>query len=181
MKTFIETERLILRAFVLEDVDGLFALDSDPEVHRYLGNKPITEKEQALETIKYVQQQYVENGIGRWAIIEKSTNNFIGWSGIKLVKEPVNQHVNFYDIGYRLLQKYWGQGFASESAFASLAYGFNELHLNEIYAAANVDNIGSNTILRKIGMQFVETFYYEAALQNWYKIEKFNWQKKIIK
>jgi RimJ/RimL family protein N-acetyltransferase len=180
MKIFIETERLILRAFVLEDVDGLFELDSDPEVQRYLGNKPITEKEQALKTIKYVQQQYVENGIGRWALIEKSTNSFIGWSGLKLVKEPVNQHVNFYDIGYRLLQKYWGQGFASESAFASLAYGFNELNLNEIYAAANVENIGSNTILRKIGMQFVETFYYEAALQNWYKITQTDWQQKII-
>jgi ribosomal-protein-alanine N-acetyltransferase len=84
MKIHIETQRLLIREIRDEDVNGIFELDTDPEVHKYLGNKPITSMEQAATLIKFIQQQYRENGIGRWAVIEKETNNFIGWTGLKL-------------------------------------------------------------------------------------------------
>ncbi|HQK98761.1 MAG TPA: GNAT family N-acetyltransferase, partial [Bacteroidia bacterium] len=71
MKIFVETERLILREVMPEDVDGFFALDSDPEVVKYFKNQLMTEKGQAEKLINYVRKQYVDNGIGRWAIIEK--------------------------------------------------------------------------------------------------------------
>jgi [ribosomal protein S5]-alanine N-acetyltransferase len=71
-KIFIETERLILREIVPTDVDGLFELDSDPEVHRYLGNKTIDSREKIVELIEFIRKQYADNGIGRWAIIDKN-------------------------------------------------------------------------------------------------------------
>jgi RimJ/RimL family protein N-acetyltransferase len=71
-KVFTETERLILREIVPADVDGLFELDSDPEVHRYLGNKTIDSKEKILEIITFIRLQYADNGIGRWAIIDRN-------------------------------------------------------------------------------------------------------------
>ena len=106
MKVFAETERLILREILPIDVEGLWELDSDPEVHKYLGNNPVTDKEQIVEVINFIRQQYIDNGIGRWAIIDKKTNEFIGWTGLKFVTDTINNHQNYYDLGYRLIKKY---------------------------------------------------------------------------
>lgn len=175
MKIYVETDRLILREITENDVDGLFELDSDPEVHRYLGNNPVTNKEQIVEVIQMIRKQYIENGIGRWAIEDKSTSEFLGWTGLKLVKEPLNGHVDFYDVGYRLIRKHWGKGIATESAIASLKFGFETLGAKQIYASAEVGNIGSNNVLKKIGMQLLETFDYEERAQNWYFLEHGKW------
>jgi RimJ/RimL family protein N-acetyltransferase len=171
-KIFIETERLILREIVPADVDGLFELDSDPEVHRYLGNKTVDSKEKTLEIIAFIIQQYADNGIGRWAIIDKNTNEFIGWTGLKFVTDLINNHKDFYDIGYRLIPKYWGKGMATESAVAVLDYAFNTMKLEEVFASASCENVGSNKILRNIGLKFIETYYYEDIKCNWYRIDK---------
>ena len=178
MKIFIETDRLMIRALLPEDAEGIFELDSDPEVHRYLGNKPIKTIEQAAETIQFIRQQYLDNGIGRWAVIEKGTNTFVGWTGLKLMKETVNNHNNYYDLGYRLIKKYWGKGYATETATASLAYGFNELKLPEIFAMADVQNAGSNAVLKKAGLRFMEVFHDDDTPHNWYRITREEWTIK---
>src|SRR5918993_1172509 len=97
----IETERLILREFLPSDDEGMFELDSNPEVHKYLGENPSHTIEQAREMIANIRQQYAENGIGRWAAIEKETGNFIGWSGLKFIREYENNRIHYYDVGYR--------------------------------------------------------------------------------
>ncbi|MBU2526472.1 MAG: GNAT family N-acetyltransferase [Bacteroidetes bacterium] len=172
MKIFVETERLILREILPTDIDGMFELDSDPKVHRYLGNKPITDKDQIVKVINFIRQQYIEHGIGRFAIVDKKTNTFMGWTGLKLETKRINNHQNYYDLGYRLIRKYWGQGIASESAIASIDYAFNILNLEEVYAAAGCENIASNKIIQKVGLNFIQTFYYEDLKCNWYKIDK---------
>lgn len=177
MMIFEETNRLILREVLPEDEDGFYELDSDPEVHKYIGSEPIDTIEQARETIRFIRQQYIDNGIGRWAIIEKSTNNFIGWTGLKLIRKEINNHINYYDLGYRLLKKYWGNGFATEAASASLNYGFNKLALMEVYADANIENVASNNVLTKVGLRFVETFEKEGIINNWYQIKRIDWIK----
>src|SRR5688572_11277934 len=123
MKIFAETERLILRELLPSDDKGMFELDSDPDVHTYLGTKPLEHIEQSREVIEMVRKQYIDNGIGRWAMIERSTGEFVGWAGLKLVKTETNGRINFYDVGYRLIKRYWGKGFASEAAIASVNYG----------------------------------------------------------
>ncbi len=167
----LQTERFILRDLIETDVDGFYELDSDPEVHRYLGNEPVSDKQKLLDVIKYVHQQYINNGIGRWAIIDKATNEFIGWTGLKLVKENINNQTNYYDLGYRLIRKYWGKGIATETAKASIDYGFNVLKLKEIIATIHCDNVASNNVAKKLGFEFVETFDFDGDLHNWYKLE----------
>lgn len=71
----IETERFLIRPLVAEDVAGIFELDSNLNVHTYLGNKPIKTLTEAENVIRLIQKQYEDLGIGRWAIIEKSTGN----------------------------------------------------------------------------------------------------------
>ncbi|MFA6058443.1 MAG: GNAT family N-acetyltransferase [Taibaiella sp.] len=178
MQTHIETDRLLIRELMPEDAEGIFELDSDPEVHLYLGNNPIKTMEQAEEAIKFIRQQYLDNGIGRWAVIEKTTNAFIGWSGLKFMKETVNEHNNYYDLGYRFMKKYWGKGYATETAIASLNYGFNELKLPEIFAMADVQNTLSNAVLSKAGLKFIELFHDDGIPHNWYKITREEWNNK---
>lgn len=174
MKFYIETERLILREFLTSDEEGFFEMDSKPEVHIYLGNKPATNIDQSKEMIANIRQQYIDNGIGRWAVIEKESGDFIGWSGLKFIKEYENNHINFYDVGYRLHTKYWGKGYATESAKAALEYGFNELKLSEIYGIANIDNKASRNALEKCGLKFIEKFDFPIwnVQCDWLKITK---------
>lgn len=160
----------------MDDAEAMYELDSDPEVHKYLGNTPINSIEQAAERIQVFRRQYAEDGIGRWAIIEKSSNEFIGWTGFKLVREERNNLTDFYDLGFRLLRKFWGKGYATESALASLEYGFHKLNFDKVYAMAHIDNAGSNNVLKKSGFKFVETFYLEGDLHKWYKIIKADWR-----
>lgn len=175
MKIHIETERLIIRDLEEFDVEGIFALDSDPEVHEYLGKQPLQTMQEAEKVINKIRKQYDENGIGRWAIIDKKTNDFIGWTGLKY-EQKLRKDFSYYDLGYRLRKKYWGKGIATETAIESLNYGFEKLNVKEICAAADIHNIGSNKILKKIGLKFVETFDFEGESHNWYKISKSEWE-----
>jgi len=176
MQVFAETERLILRAIVPSDVDAMFELDSDPAVHKYLGGRPVKTKQQIEKIIEFVRKQYQENGIGRWAVIDKSSDQFIGWTGLKLVKETINNQSNYYDLGYRLIRKYWGKGLATESAIASLNFGFNEMNLKEIIAIAQIENKASNRVIQKLGFEFENSFEYDNASHNWHSLKRENWK-----
>lgn len=68
MKYPLLTERFLLREIDFPDVDGLFEMDTDPAVHRYIDNNPVQNKEEIVAVIDMIRQQYVENGIGRWAV-----------------------------------------------------------------------------------------------------------------
>ena len=162
MKALLETERLILREILPTDIEGMFELDSNPIVHKYLGNKPLKTKYDSEKIIQNIIKQYEERGIGRWAAIEKSTGDFIGWSGLKLntgEKDSLNGKQNFYDIGYRFIPRYWGKGYATESAIVALDYGFKVKQYETIVGVALTDNIGSNKVLQKIGLQHIEALY----------------------
>ncbi len=174
MKLPIITERLILRKITLDDMDDLFLLDSNPEVMKYVGVQPFTSKEQTLKLIESLLNQYDKNGTGRLAVIEKETNQFIGWSGIKLLTDEVNGFKNVYELGYRFLPEFWGKGYATESAQASLDLGFNQLNADKIYAYADVENQSSNHILTKLGFENKGAFLDNGDNCYWYELEKNN-------
>ena len=169
-----DTARLHLRPLLATDAPGLYELDSDPAVRRYLGGiggPQATTLADSEATISFIQAQYAANGIGRWAVLLRATGEFMGWAGLKLVAGPVNGQHDFYDLGYRYLPRYWGQGYGFEAAQAWLRYGFDTLTLPRICAYADVQNAGSRRILEKIGLrpgnEFVEggttCIWYEAA------------------
>ncbi len=177
----IITERFILREITAEDADGLFQLDSDPKVHEFLEVKELQEKEEVYPIIESIRSQYKENGIGRWAIIEKESGEFMGWSGLKLESMLTNGHQNYYDLGYRLIPKFWGKGYATESSLIAVSYGFNILGVEKICGAAHCRNTASNKVLQKAGLRFVEEFNYEGEPHNWYELLKEEWKEGLIK
>lgn len=174
----LETPRLILREMNEGDAAGLWELESNPEVHRYLGNEPLRDKAGIEKMIESSLRQYKENGIGRWAAIEKESGDFIGWTGLKFVKNETNGHINYYDLGYRFIQKYWGKGYAYETAEASVKHAFVTMQLKEIFAMADVENNASNKVLKKSGLKFIENFNFNGVEHHWYHLLKIDWERR---
>ena len=164
----------MLRKLTEEDVDNIFLLDSNPDVMKYVGVSPITEKEESAKMVDNILNQYKNNGTGRLAVIENESHQFIGWCGIKLLTDEVNGFKNVYELGYRFLPEFWGKGYATESAIASLDFGFNQLNADKIYAYADVGNESSNHILLKLGFENKGTFLDKGDICNWYELEKNN-------
>jgi len=177
MNISIKTERLILRDVREQDIPGLYELDADSAVHQYLGKRPIMSIEEAVETYHYIKGQYKAHGIGRWAVIERASDSFVGWCGLKYERQ-VREDMDYYDLGYRLRKPFWNKGFATEAAAASLKYGFQTMKLREIYAGAHAENIGSNKVLQKVGLRFIEPFEYDHMPHNWYGVTKSEWEKE---
>ncbi len=176
-KIFAETERLVMRELLPTDAAEMYEMDSDPDVHKYLGNDPVKNMDRVDYAIAHIRSQYVDNGIGRWAVIDKETNRFVGWSGLKLYKNMVaNGRTGFYELGYRFAKKYWGKGYATETAKTALAYGFEQLKVPVIYAITDVGNDGSRHVLEKCGFSFIEIFEYEGAPSTWYELKREDWK-----
>ncbi|HAP96510.1 GNAT family N-acetyltransferase [Epilithonimonas hominis] len=174
MKLPIFTERLTLRKITIDDIDNIFQLDSNPDVMKYVGVPPVKLKEESAKMIENIINQYKNNGTGRLAVIEKESNQFIGWCGIKLLTDEVNGFKNVYELGYRFLPEFWGKGYATESALASLDLGFNQLNADKIYAYADIGNESSNHILTKLGFENKGSFLDKGDNCYWYELEKNN-------
>ncbi len=158
-----ETDRLLLKKFSENDVDGFFELNNDPEVLIYTGDKPFQNKEEVARFISEYNQ-YEICGFGRWSIYLKGTGQYIGFSGLRYL--PDNEET---DIGFRIARKYWGNGYATESAIAGLKIAFLELELKKIIARAMKDNLASHAVIKKLGMQCHSEF--KEGGKNWMKYE----------
>ncbi|WP_445722475.1 GNAT family N-acetyltransferase [Flavobacterium sp.] len=173
MNLILETERLLLRPLDLNDDEDMFQLDNNPNVHEYLGNNPVLSIEESRVYIKNINEQYLKNNIGRFAVVLKETGDFLGWCGLKFITEEENNHINFYEIGFRFKEEFWGQGFAYESANAWLDYAFNTLKVSTLYASAHINNRGSRRVLEKIGLQLQNEYVWNNEIPCvWYELKK---------
>ena len=178
MDVLLETDRLILRPFTLDDAEVMFIMDSNPNVHKYLWNKPVQNITEIYPVIESLQKQYATNKIGRFATFLKEDRQFIGWTGIKFINDHIeNGNTNFYDYGYRLEERFWNKGYATEATKFWLEYGFNQMQIQEMNAYTHAQNGASNHILSKCGMQFVEEYTAEDGI-NWKWWQLFNPNQK---
>lgn len=165
-KPLIDTTRLTLREFCLEDAKAVLAFNSDKRVLKYVPGDDLLETlDDAKSVIKDIwQKEYQRYGYARYALVLKELNSVIGFCGFKF--EP---QFGYPDLGYRIAPEYWGRGIVSEAVNTLMHYNSQVLKLEKIVAAAAVDNIASNKILLKVGfkqkLQFIEMgmphFYYE--------------------
>ena len=165
MKIIAQTKRLILREFTIDDAIHFYKMNNDPEVIQYTGDNAFTSLEDAKEFLSNYNQ-YELNNMGRWAVCLKDTNEFLGWCGLKYHPKD-----NIVEVGYRFYKKHWNKGYATESAKASIDYGFKTLKLSKIYAHAHIENLNSHQVIKKCGMEFVKEFDYEGIPANLYKID----------
>src|SRR5260370_42674309 len=115
----IQTARLLVRMFTPEDLDDLAILFSDPEVMRYVGNGQPVDRDEAEKALQSIIKHWETRGFGRWAVIERETQKFVGLGGLRsLLGAP--------EVVYHLAKAYWAKGLATELARASLRFGFEE-------------------------------------------------------
>ncbi|MBV6442321.1 MAG: N-acetyltransferase [Haliscomenobacteraceae bacterium CHB4] len=170
MKIILETLRLILREVEESDLEGFFEMDSDPEVARYVGAPPVQHRQESLEIIRFVRSHYILYGMGRWAVVLKETGEFLGWCGVRPMREmKVNGRTDFVDISFRFTRRYWGKGYATEAAKAALDYGFQVLGYTEICSFADIRNVASQRVLEKIGLKRKNEFELEGDTLVWFE------------
>jgi ribosomal-protein-alanine N-acetyltransferase len=150
MQIIFETPNLILRQFTEADATLILSLNSDPEIVRYVHEPTLKTMEQAEKVLQDIILPQYKNNLGRWAIHTKHNMDFIGWCGLKYRPE-----LDEIDLGYRLVQKAWGKGFATEAAQHSLEHGFTKLNLKLITGRAHIENTASIKVLEKIMMNFI--------------------------
>jgi len=168
MRQILETNRLILRELNSSDAKSFYDLNSNSNVIKYTGDSAFKSLEEAREFLENYLD-YKLNGYGRWAVIDKITNKFIGWCGLKF-----GEMKNETDIGFRFFEEEWNKGYATESAVACVHYGFEKLKLKRIIGRAMKDNIGSIKVLEKIGLKYEEDTEFDGKEAVIYKIEKLN-------
>jgi ribosomal-protein-alanine N-acetyltransferase len=147
----LETNRLILRHQVLDDLDDLFALYCDPDVRKYIPDAPrnFEETREELEWHMNGHPKYPE--LGLWATIHKETNMFIGRCGLL---PPMIDGQNEVEVAYLISKAFWGQGLGTEAAQAILKYGFEKLNLHRLICLIERENLASINVAKKIGMTF---------------------------
>lgn len=152
MSIFLETKQLILKTTELLDLDNLLVLRSDPDVMRYIGDGTVHSKEQVQKFLDIAIPYQKKHGIGFCSVFEKESGNFIGQAGLF--------HIGYYDeqpdieIAYRLHKKYWGRGYATELAKALIQWGFQHLSIDKLFGAAHPENIASQKVLTKAGLDY---------------------------
>ncbi len=169
MAVILETKRLILRHQVIENLDDLWVLYCDPEITKYIPDAPRS-REEAKEELEWHMNghpKYPE--LGLWATIYKETGKFIGRCGL-LPWEIDGQYE--VEVAYTISKAVQGQGLGSEAAQAILQYGFEILNLSRLICLIDAENIASQKVARKIGMDFEKESQDEMGPFQVYAINK---------
>jgi RimJ/RimL family protein N-acetyltransferase len=156
----IKTERTTLRRFTEADLEAFFRMGSDPDVVRYTADPGggFRDRNHALEILRaHPLADYEKYGFGRMAVELATTGEVAGFAGLKFLPE-----FEEVDLAYRFFPEHWGKGLATETARASLGYGFGELDLEEIVAFALPANTGSVHVLEKLGFTKTGTIDYDG-------------------
>ena len=160
----IETARLRLRRWRESDRAPFAAMNADPEVMEFFAS--IQSREASDASIDAWQSQFAERGWSNWAVEVRSSGVFVGFVGLSVPRRalPFSPCV---EIGWRLARPYWGQGYATEGARASLRVAFERLELAEIVSFTSVLNVRSRSVMERIGMRNAhEEFDYPGVPEN---------------
>jgi RimJ/RimL family protein N-acetyltransferase len=149
----LETTRLYLRKIQLDDYQSLCLFLQDIEV-MYAWEHAFSDTE-VTEWINENITRYERDGYSYWAVIEKTSSQLIGVTG--LIAEKVDDE-NYVGVGYIYRQLSWGHGYAFEAASACVDYAINMLHLNEVTAQIRPENNASRKVAEKLGMTVKKHF-----------------------
>lgn len=146
----VETQRLRLRQFQDDDLDVYTTrIFADPKVMRYLPKREAPARERARRTMELFNDHHAEYGFGPWAVVEKVSGELIGHCGLRYLSE-----IDETEVLYALGKEFWGKGYATEAARASIDFGFREMRLERIIALAVPENIASRQVMEHCGLKY---------------------------
>jgi [ribosomal protein S5]-alanine N-acetyltransferase len=161
----IETQRLVLRPFNLEDLDAFSLICADPEVMRFIGNGQPLDKETVRQQMESWITSYEKLGFGLLALALKENNKLLGFCG--LMPQVVDGE-SYIELGYRLDRAFWGEGIASEAAKSVRDFAFKQLRLTHLISIIQVDNLASKKVAQNIGMNHFKRTHFKNVLVDVY-------------
>jgi RimJ/RimL family protein N-acetyltransferase len=166
----IQTAHLILRPLEAADAEVLHRIYQVEGVLQYFPNTTPPPLEKIQKFIAGQEKHWAEYGYGNWGILLKGEDQIIGWAGLQFVPE-----LNETEVGYLFNRPYWGRGYATESARASLQFGFENFDFDHTIALVHPENLGSQRVLEKCGMAYVENKVLWGLEMMRYRFERADW------
>ena len=151
----LTTPRLTLRPFTLEDVAPLHRILNQPDILQYFPNPGTPAMERVQRIIENQLAHWNEHNLGWWAVVPQGSSKLIGWNGLQYLPET-----DEVEVGYLLSKQFWGRGYATEGAIASIQFGFENFNFGDIIGLTHPENIASQNVLKKCGMCFTERKEY---------------------
>jgi RimJ/RimL family protein N-acetyltransferase len=145
----LRTERLYLRRWRATDHEPFAALNADPRVMEYFPAPLSPEESEALTS--RIEGHFEQHGFGVWAVEITGTAPFAGFIGLSIPRFEAH-FTPCVEIGWRLASEYWGCGYATEGARATVAFGFEQLCLSEIVSFTVPGNLRSRRVMERLGM-----------------------------
>ncbi|WP_238419697.1 GNAT family N-acetyltransferase [Gordonia sp. 'Campus'] len=146
----IDTARARLRPVSFVDVDELVHLDSDPEVMRFVsGGAPTPRAVIEDWVVPRAETERRMYGTGTWVLCDPATTAFLGWVSLRTPRHSTRAEL---ELSYRLRRTVWGRGLATEAAFAMIAFAFDHLSTDRVFAGTVARNAPSRRVMEKLGM-----------------------------
>ena len=167
MKT-LTSERLRLRPVTGRDFSAIAAMDSDPNVMRYLCLKSLVPSyEQALEEAHSILELRAPSGGGTWAITCRTTQTVFGWVWVVFLGDAP-----YIDFGYRLAPRFWGHGYATEAGRQVAHHAFFDLGIPNLTALIHPLNLASARVAEKVGLSLTGTVDTFGAVLDRYAVSR---------
>lgn len=156
----IETDRLVLRPFTLEDVPALYRMSQEDGMAKWIPDQVYEDEEEAKGVVEFLMAQYGEKSTPKEApyvigVVLKDTDELIGHVGLSPLGEDV-------ELGYAIAENHHGNGYATEAVEAMTHWALNELGLPSVLGVVDRDNRASWKVLEKVSFQFIDEKVKEA-------------------
>jgi len=158
----LHTARLTLRAWAPEDRAPFAAMNSDPEVVRWIADGRPLARPDSDALADRIEEHWRARGFGLWAVEERSGASFVGFAGLA-VPWFLPAVLPAVEVGWRLARPAWGRGYATEAGAAALRHAFADLVLTEVIATILPDNLRSVRVAERLGLRFTGLRVHPAA------------------
>ena len=166
----IETERLRMRHYALEDAEEQLRILSDPEFRRPLRPQPMPTRDMVLVGFGRIDEHWRLLGYGQWALELKGEGRLFGYCGLRHMRgRAPTDEVELY---YGADPAYWGRGLVTEAARAALRYGFGRAGLARVMAVTDKENKGSRRVMEKCGLRYERDDFYFGVPVVYYALNR---------
>ncbi|MGD8813557.1 MAG: GNAT family N-acetyltransferase [Anaerolineales bacterium] len=162
----ITTSRLVLRPFSEDDDKRLHGILAEKDILRYFPNPGTPTLDQVRKLIANQLKHWEEHGFGWWAVEPIGEGMLIGWNGLQYLPDT-----DEIEVGYLLSKSHWNQGLATEGAQAGLEFAFGNLGLKQVVAIVHPENMASQRVIEKLGMNFTHQAEYFGMTVYRYEID----------